>query len=102
MNMFQTQRIRDLHKVEWQEEYILGMIKQLGPMNAMRVLSLCNKQKIMSPATAHKYLKAAVNKKLLSKKINILDKREVEFDQTAKGSRFLEDVLQACKSRGYK
>ena len=100
MNMFQTQRIRDQHKVNWQEEYIIGMVSQLGAMNAMRVLTLCNKQDVMSPATAHKYLKAATRKKLLSKKTAELDKREVEYMTTAKGCKFLDDVLQTYKTRG--
>jgi DNA-binding MarR family transcriptional regulator len=102
MNMFQTQRIRDLHKVEWQEEYIVGMISQIGPMNAMRILNLCTKQKIMSPATAHKYLKAASQKKLLTRKVSPVDKREVEYFASAKGSKFLDDVLAACKTKGNK
>jgi len=100
MNMFQTQRIRDDHKVCWQEEYIVGMVSHLGPMNAMRILNLCVKQKIVSPATAHKYLKSAAHKKLLTRKVNPIDKREVEYELSAKGGRFLDDVLAACKVRG--
>lgn len=102
MSIFQTQRIRDHHKVDWQEEYIVGMINHIGPMNAMRILTLCSKQKIMSPATAHKYLNTAAVKKLLSKKINVLDKREVEYSTTAKGERFLQDVVSVYKLRSLK
>jgi DNA-binding HxlR family transcriptional regulator len=102
MNMFQTQRIRDDHKVCWQEEYIVGMVSHIGPMNAMRILNLCVKQKIVSPATAHKYLKSAARKKLLTRKVSQTDRREVEYELSAKGGRFLDDVLIACKMKGSK
>lgn len=97
MNMFHTQRVRDTHKVSWQQEYILGMISHLGPMNSMRVLNLCAKQKIMSPATAHKYLKLNASKKLLATKRSSVDKREIEFDVTPKAITFLEDIKHASR-----
>lgn len=78
------------------------MIGHLGPMNAMRVLTLCSKQKIMSPATAHKYLNTAAVKKLLSKKVSKIDKREVEYDTTDKGEWFLQDVVGVYKLRSPK
>lgn len=102
MNIFRTQIVRDRHKVEWQEEYIVGMISQIGPMNAMRVLNVCSKQKVMSPATTHKYLKAAARKRLLSQKIGDLDRREVEYAATPKGNKFLQDIADVYRLRSSK
>jgi len=95
MNAFITQHIRDKYRIEWQEEYILGMVNQLGSMSTMRILSLCDKQNLMSPATAHKYLKNAVRHKLLTQKRNKEDARGVEFTVAPKGDQFLEEVKHA-------
>ena len=95
MNAFTTQHIRDKYHIEWQEEYILGMVNQLGSMSTTRVLSLCDKQSLMSPATAHKYLKSAVKRKLLAQKRNKEDARGVEFTVAAKGDQFLEELKHA-------
>jgi len=95
MNAFTTQHIRDKYHIEWQEEYILGMINQIGSMSTTRVLNLCAKQSLMSPATAHKYLKNAVTRKLLLQKRNKEDARGVEFTVATKGDQFLEEIKHA-------
>ena len=95
MNAFITQHIRDKYHIEWQEEYILGMVNQIGSMSTTRILNLCDKQKLMSPATAHKYLKSTVRRKLVSQKRNKEDARGVEFTVAPKGEQFLEEVKHA-------
>jgi predicted transcriptional regulator len=47
-------------------------------------------------------LSSAATKKLLKKRQSWFDKREVEYETTAKGSRFLDEILQACKARSGK
>ena len=54
MNTFETNPIRDRYGITVYEEYLVGMINKLGSMNTSRVLAMANRQKIMSPATAHK------------------------------------------------
>ena len=92
MNAFTTQHVRDKYGVTWQEEYILGMVNALTSMNTTRVLDMCNKQSLMSPATAHKYLKSNVYRKMLVQKRSKEDKRETEFVVSAKGTQFLEEI----------
>jgi predicted transcriptional regulator len=92
MNAFESQHIRNKHQVTWMSEYIIGMIGKLGGMNTSRILAMCVRHQIMSPATAHKYLKLGVEKKLLAQKWSKVDKRETEFTLTAKGEKFLEEL----------
>jgi DNA-binding MarR family transcriptional regulator len=49
----------------------------------------------MSPATAHKYLKSAVRRKLVLQKRNKEDARGVEFTVATKGNEFLEEIKHA-------
>ena len=60
MNLFNTQPVRAKYGITANEEYIVGMVNSLGSMSTTRVLAMAERHKIMSPATAHKYLKAAV------------------------------------------
>lgn len=92
MNAFESQHIRNKHNIDWLTEYIIGMIGKLGGMNTTRVLDMCDRHKIMSSATAHKYLKLGVERKLLNQKWSKEDKRETEFTLTAKGEKFLEEL----------
>jgi hypothetical protein len=64
-------------------------------MNTTRVLEMADRQKIMSPATAHKYLKAAVAKKLLLQRWDKKDKRNTEFTVGARGTKLLEELKHA-------
>lgn len=92
MNAFESQHIRNKYNINWLSEYIVGMIGNLGAMNTTRVLAMCERHKIMSSATAHKYLKLGVDQKLLVQKWGKTDKRECEFTLTAKGEKFLEEL----------
>jgi DNA-binding MarR family transcriptional regulator len=95
MNIFNTQPVRAKYGISTDEEYIVGMIKSLGGMSTTRVLSMAKRHKIMSPATAHKYLKAAVGKKLLLQRWDQDDKRNTEFTVSARGEKLLEELKHA-------
>lgn len=92
MNAFESQHIRNKYGIDWLSEYIIGMINNLGAMNTTRILAMCERHKIMSSATAHKYLKLGVERKLLLQKRSKEDKRGVEFTVAAKGIQFLEEL----------
>ena len=97
MNAFKTQTIRAKYKVCLQEEYVLGMVSQLQPISTTRILNLAEKQEVMSPATAHKYLKQIERKKLVHRVKPIEDKRMHEFAPTGKGMVFLEELRHAYR-----
>ena len=96
MNAFKTQTIRAKHKLTMQEEYVLGIINELEPISTMRILNLANKQDVMSPATAHKYLKNLERKKLIHK-IKAEDRRMHEMATTGKGLIVLEELRNAYR-----
>ena len=96
MNTFKTQTIRAKHKLTMQEEYVLGIINELEPISTMRILNLANKQDVMSPATAHKYLKNLERKKLIHK-IKAEDRRMHEMATTGKGLIVLEELRNAYR-----
>lgn len=92
MNAYLSKEVRKKYRATWQEEFIVGMIAHLGPMNTKRVLLETGYEGLMSPATAHKYLHRAIANKLLSIKTVKEDKREVVIDYTEKGIKFLEEL----------
>lgn len=92
MNLFNTQPVRAKYGISPSEEYIVGMISSLGSMSTTGVLETAERQKIMSPATAHKYLKAAVAKKLLLQRWSKEDKRNTEFIIGARGEKLMEEL----------
>ena len=92
MNTYESQPVRNTYKVTWQEEFILGMVKHMGPLNGMRIIHECQTDTGMSLATTHKYLKQNVAKKLLKQKRT---GREVHFSLTDKGTKFLEEIKNA-------
>lgn len=96
MNAFKTQTIRAKHKLTMQEEYVLGIINELEPISTTRILNLANKQDVMSPATAHKYLKNLERKKLIHK-IKAEDRRMHEMATTGKGLIVLEELRNAYR-----
>lgn len=96
MNAFKTQAIRNKHKVNMQEEYVLGMVRALEPISTTRILNLAEKQNAMSPATTHKYLKQIERKKLIHK-VKAEDQRMKEFEATGKGISFLEELGHAYR-----
>lgn len=95
MNTFETNPIRDRYGITVYEEYLVGMINKLGSMNTSRVLAMANRQKIMSPATAHKYLKRAITKKLLLQRRDIEDGRNMELTVGSRGNKLLEELKNA-------
>ena len=95
MNAFDTQIIRKKHNVSWNEEYIIAMVANNEGITTMRVLKIAGLQKVMSSATAHKYLKQAVDKKFLSHKQDKEDLRSMMLAVTAKGKHFLEEIRSA-------
>ena len=92
MNTYESQPVRNTYKVTWQEEFILGMVNNMGPLNGMRIIHECQTDTGMSLATTHKYLKQNVAKKLLKQKRT---GREVHFSLTDKGTKFLEEIKNA-------
>lgn len=92
MNVFKTQHIRDKYHLAMQEEYILGMVSSLEPMSTMRVLGMSEKQNIMSPSTAHKYLMNLHRKKLICKAKDPEDNRTLMFTVSDKGKQVLEEL----------
>lgn len=95
MNAFDTQIVRKKHGVSWNEEYIIAMVANNEGITTMRVLKIAGLQKVMSSATAHKYLKQAVDKKFLSHKQDKEDMRSMTLTLTAKGRHFLEEIRNA-------
>jgi|688.fasta_scaffold1348541_3 hypothetical protein len=95
MNTFETNPIRDKYGINVNEEYIIGMVNNLGSMSTTRVLELAQDNKFMSNATAHKYLKAAVAKKLLLQRWDKKDRRNTEFTVGARGTKLLEELKHA-------
>jgi DNA-binding MarR family transcriptional regulator len=53
---------------------------------------MADRQKIMSPATAHKYLKQAVGKKLVLQRRDSEDGRNMELTVGARGTKLLEEL----------
>lgn len=96
MNTFKTQTIRAKHKLTMQEEYVLGIINELEPISTTRILNLAEKQDVMSPATAHKYLKNLERKKLVHV-IKAEDRRMHEMATTGKGLIVLEELRNAYR-----
>jgi hypothetical protein len=92
MNTFETNPVRDKYNINVYEEYIVGMINKLGGMSTTRVLEIAQDNRVMSNATAHKYLKAAVAKKLLLQRWDKKDRRNTEFTVGARGTKLLEEL----------
>ncbi len=95
MNAYKSQPVRNTYGVTWQEEYIIGMLEYLGPVNGSYVLDTCARECGMSPATAHKYLQLTVLKKFVRKQRGKDDYRMTFFVVTQKGKKFLEEVKHA-------
>ena len=95
MDAFSTQIIRKKHGVDWNEEYIVGMVYHNEGINTSRVLNIAGLQKVMSSATAHKYLMSAIKKKLLLQKQDKEDRRGVQLVVSASGERFLKEIKDA-------
>lgn len=97
MNAFATQTIRKKHGVNWNEEYIIAMVANNEGISTTDVLKASSMYKLMSPATAHKYLMQVVKKKLLVQKQDKEDRRGVGLFTSAKGKHFLEEIKDAYR-----
>ena len=95
MNTFETNPVRDKYNINVYEEYIIGMVNNLGSMSTTRVLEIAQDNKVMSNATTHKYLKAAVAKKLLLQRWDKKDRRNTEFTVGSRGAKLLEELKHA-------
>ena len=65
-NAYDTQVVRNRHKISWQEEYVLGMVNAEAPLGTMAVLKIAEAQTVMTPATTHKYLHKLILRNLKS------------------------------------
>ena len=95
MNAFDTHIVRKKHNISWNEEYIIAMVANDEGLNTMRILRIAGMQKVMSPATAHKYLSQAIAKKFLNHKQDKEDLRSMSVFVTAKGKHFLQEIKDA-------
>ena len=89
MNAYLTQPVRKKHGIDWQEEYILGMVSHMKTTKVMEVLSVSNE--IMTNATTHKYLTQLIDKGLLKHDIG-MDKRIKMLKLTAKGEKAIKEI----------
>ena len=94
-NAYATQDIRRRNRISWQEEFVLGMVKEESPIGTTGVLKIALERGIMSSATTHKYLKKLVAKKLLIEKIDANDRRGWVLSVSAKGETVLEEIKHA-------
>lgn len=95
MNAYLTQPVRKKHGIDWQEEYILGLVHHAQPVRVSAVLGVSNE--IMVQATSHKYLTQLINKGLLEHTIGD-DKRIKMVGLTKKGTKVIEDIAHVSLS----
>lgn len=95
MNAFDTQIVRKKHGISWDEEYIIALVNHNPGINTMEILKLVGMQKLMSPATAHKYLTQTITKKFLKHKQDKDDLRGKSVFVTPKGEKFLQEIKDA-------
>jgi|APFre7841882654_1041346.scaffolds.fasta_scaffold348887_2 predicted transcriptional regulator len=90
MNIYQTQAVRQKHKISWAEEYLLGMIDANGSLLTKKILEKASS--VMSLATTHKYLMLLLEKGYAKHKLNKEDKRIAIVILTNKGIDFMKEV----------
>lgn len=89
MNAYLTQPVRKKHGIDWQEEYILGL---LGHKRMMRVTEVLGASiEVMTNATTHKYLTQLLNKDFVAHHIGS-DKRIKEVKLTKKGEKVIKEL----------
>lgn len=88
-NAYKTQPIRKKYDLEWQEEYILGLVAHAQLVRVTAILGIA--KEVMTNATAHKYLTQLIDKKLLKHTV-CEDKRVKTVTLTKKGSGFINDL----------
>jgi len=95
MNIYESQAIRQRHKVSWAEEYILGMIKANESLLTKEVLEKA--LSVMSLATTHKYLSLLIDKGFIKHKYSKEDKRLAMVKLTSKGIDFIKEVSHVAE-----
>ena len=89
MNAYLTQPLRKKHGIDWQEEYILGLVDYEGSVRVCGILDKSNE--VMTQATTHKYLTQLIDKKLLEHKV-VDDRRVKIVTLTKKGINILKEI----------
>ena len=91
-NAYTTQSIRDRYGLCWNEEYILGMLVSRGDIKTADVLNTANENRVMSPATTHKYLVNLTKRKFVNKKRDKADSRIFNLTPSGNALHFLEEI----------
>jgi predicted transcriptional regulator len=63
MNAYLTQPVRIKHGIEWQEEFILGLVSHKRTIRVTEILGASSE--VMTNATSHKYLTQLLEKDLV-------------------------------------
>ena len=95
MNAYETQAVRQRHKIGWQDEYIIGMVNKEAPLSTTGVFKIAELEGVMSQATTHKYIKRVVAKKFVQEKVAKPDRRANELTLTEKGKNFIQEMRDA-------
>lgn len=89
MNAYLTQPVRDKHGIDWNEEYILGLVNHTKTIKVMQVLTTAFE--VMTHATTHKYLSQLIEKGYLTHIVGD-DKRVKVVALTKKGEKVLKEI----------
>jgi len=89
MNAYLTQPVRIKHGIEWQEEFILGLVSHRKMARVTDVLGASSE--IMTHATSHKYLTQLLDKSLVEHDIKG-DKRIKMVVLTKKGEKVIKEL----------
>jgi hypothetical protein len=81
--------VRKKHGIDWQEEYILGLVDHGDVVRVSTVLDVSSE--VMTQATAHKYLTQLVDKQLIKHNIGD-DKRIKVLTLTPKGEKIIKEL----------
>lgn len=89
MNAYLTQRVRDKHGIDWNEEYLLGLVNHLNTVKVMNILAVAFE--VMTHATTHKYLSQLIEKGYLMHTVGD-DKRVKVVTLTKKGEKLIKEL----------
>ena len=90
MNAYETQPVRKAYGVNFNEEYIMGMVDREGAIAVTDILS--RSSEIMTLATTHKYICQLIDKGLLKHSQNKEDMRVKLVIMTKKGINFIKEL----------
>lgn len=88
-NIYLTQKVRDKHRINWHEEYILGLVAHQRGMSVSPLLTVA--REVMTQATTHKYLTQLIDKKYLKHDLRA-DKRIKVVKLTDKGEKYIREI----------